>query len=311
LLDSFLIDQGILSPQRVNLLCIPDYLFFRNHPHRLYREFKGIPRYSIIARKVTDQLDYDSLTKRGLCTLKTIYIVDGSTALTNAPFYFPLAKKLDLSIIGTKLDFIELPKLRYMTTSNENYQKYEPTALVSNEVRYHASIDESGFDANSITLPPSFNLFPQPIIPITQNTIAVGSVREMNDFFPSSFDIMRINLGDFLEYTQLFHQELPTGGNAKKILKKRILEEIYNIISSFNISVILISLFKLAKFFALSDSISTSILNQVQEIGHFWKFSESLIINNERRRVWEEESINEVSRLFDAHGYVILFNQRK
>ena len=125
MLETFLIDQGIMQPKRVRLLCVPDYLFFRTHAQRLYREFLGIPRYSIITRKVTDELEQHT---KHACSLKTLYIVDGSSALTNAPFYFPLAKLLDLSIVGTNLDIIEIPKLRYTSPSNKNFQKYEPTS---------------------------------------------------------------------------------------------------------------------------------------------------------------------------------------
>ena len=299
MLETLLIDQGIIRPQRLRLLCVPDYLFFRTHAHRLYREFKGIPRYSIISRKVTDQLDLKSHYESP-CTLENLYIVDGSTALTNAPFYFPLAKHLNLSIVGTNLDITELPKLRYTTIMNSNYQEYEPVTIVSSEVHYHAPLDESGFETNAVTLPPSFNLFPQPIT-ISQNTIAVGSVKDINDFFPTSFDILRINLGDFIEYNQRFSQ---TPKNRKQV----ILEGINKIINSFNIPVILVSLFKIAKFFGATTD---SITHQVQDICDQWKFSEAILINNEKRRVWEQEPMENLSHLYDALGYIAIFNGPK
>lgn len=306
MLETILIDQGIISPQRLNLLCVPDYLFFRTHAQRLYREFKGIPRYSIITRKFTDQLDIEPHYDH-TCSLKTLYIVDGSTALTNAPFYFPLAKQLNLSIVGTNLDITELPKLRYTPTKEMNFQKYEPLTIVSSEVHYHAPLHESGLENNAITLPPSFNLFTQPIT-ITQNTIAIGSVRNINNFFPISFDIMRINLGDFIEYNQRFPKATGIADDTKTSRKQAILEGVNRIISTFNIPVILVSFYKLSKFFASSTG---TITHQVQDICDNWNFSEAILINNEKRRVWEQEPMENLKDLFDARGYVAIFNRYK
>lgn len=309
MLETFLIDQGILRPQRVRLLCTPDYLFFRTHSHRLYREFKGIPRYSIITRKVTDQLDLESHSSQA-CSLETLFIVDGSTALKNAPFYFPLAKLLDLSIIGMNLDIIELPKLRYMTKLDQKVQKYDPIALVSSEVHFHAPLHETGLESKAITLPTSsFDLYPQPIIPITKNTIAVGSVRDINEFFPIKFDILRINLGDFVEYTQRFSPPSKPSGSAKKIFKGRILDEIGKIVKCFRIPIVLVSFYKISKFMALDSESSAS--HHVQDICDHWGFSESMLINNEKRRVWEHEPTKNLDQFFDARGYIAVFNRFK
>ncbi|MFW9902905.1 MAG: hypothetical protein ACFFFH_01115 [Candidatus Thorarchaeota archaeon] len=302
MLESFLIDQGIMRSSRVRLLCVPDYLFFRTHAHRLYREFLGIPRYSIITRKVTDELE--QLSKHP-CSLKTLYIVDGSSALTNAPFYFPLAKFLDLSIVGTNLDIVELPKLRYTTPSNSNFQRYEPITVVSSEVIFHAPLFESGLESNSITLPISFDLFLQPIT-VTKNTIAVGSARDITEFFPINFDIMRINLGDFIEYNQLFSNPTGLSDNTKATRKQAVLDGLSGIIESFNIPIVLISLYKIAKFFTSS---SDSLNYQIQEICNHWNFSESILINNEKRRVWKKEPLEKLGFLYDALGYLVLFNR--
>lgn len=304
MLETFLINQGIIKPQRIHLLCVPDYLFFRTHAHRIYREFKGIPRYSIISRKVTDQLELEQESDH-TCSLETLYIVDGSTALRNAPFYFPLAKQLDLSIVGTNLDITELPKLRYTTISNKSYQKYDPITIVSSEVHYHAPLNESGMESKTVTLPPSFNLFPQPIT-ISKNTIAIGSVRAINDFFPTNFDLMRVNLGDLIEYNQRFSKTLGNTDNMKANRKQRILDGMNTIIRSFNISVVLVSLYKIAKFFNISPD---PIKDQIHDICDHWNFSEFMIINNEKRRVWEKESLGKLDELFDAIGYIAFFNR--
>lgn len=304
MLETLLINQGIMHKKRVRLLCVPDYLFFRTHSHNLYREFIGIPRYSIITRKVTDQFDFEHFHN---CSLKTLYIVDGSSALTNAPFYFPLAKQLDLSIVGTNLDITELPKFRFMSLKDHLVQKYEPITLVSSEVHYHAPLDESGMESNSVTLPPSFNLFPQPIT-LTKNTVAVGSVRDMSEFFPSRFDLLRINLGDFVEYNQRFSKPSETAIDTKISRKQTILDGLYRIISCFDIQIVLISFYKIAKFLAISPE---PIADQIQSICDYWRFSESMLINNEKRRVWEEEPMQNLEQLYDARGYIALFNRPK
>lgn len=289
-----------MKPRRVRLLCVPDYLFFRTHAHRLYREFLGIPRYSIITRKVTDELEQH---QKHACSLETLYIVDGSSALTNAPFYFPLAKLLDLSIVGTNLDIVEIPKLRYTSPLNKNFQQYEPTTIVSSEVTFHAPLFESGMESNSVTLPPSYDLFLQPIT-ISKNTIAVGSVREIDEFFPINFDIMRINLGDFIEYNQLFSKPAELS-DTKSTRKQAVLEGLGIIIRSFNIPIVLISLYKIAKFFATS---SDSVHHQIQDICNHWNFSESVLINNEKRRVWKKEPLEKLDLFYDTLGYIVLFN---
>ena len=230
MLNTLLVDQGIIKPQRLRLLCIPDYLFFRTHSQKLYREYSGIPRYSIISRKITDQYDDFGGFNDKVCSLDTLFIVDGSTALHNAPFYFPLAEQLDMNIVGTKLDIIELPKLRYTRIRKENFRKYVPTAIGSDEVHYHATVDGTGRDSKSISLPTSFNLFTQPIIPVTKNTIAVGSVRRIEEFTPTTFDLLRLNIGDFVEYNQLFLTKAD-----KNARKNAILNQVSDLINIFNI----------------------------------------------------------------------------
>ena len=68
----------------------------------------------------------------------------------------------------------------------------------------------------------------------------------------------------------------------------------------------LISLYKIAKFFATS---SDSIRYQIQDICNHWNFSESVLINNEKRRVWKEEQLEKLELFCDALGYIVLFNR--
>jgi hypothetical protein len=134
----------------------------------------------------------------------------------------------------------------------------------------------------------------------------VGSVRDIAEFFPVNFDIMRINLGDFIEYNQLFSKPAGLSDNTKSTRKLAVLDGLYTIIQSFNIPIVLISLYKIAKFFGVS---SDSLHLQIQELCNHWNFSESILINNEKRRVWKKESLEKLDLFYDALGYVVLFNR--
>ncbi|MFX0087939.1 MAG: hypothetical protein ACFFAU_19965, partial [Candidatus Hodarchaeota archaeon] len=300
-----LVDQGIIRPQRLRLLCIPDYLFFRTHNQKLYREYSGIPRYSIISRKITDQYDDFGGSDDNVCSLDTLYIVDGSTALNNAPFYFPLAEQLDMNIVGTKLDVIELPKLRYTQIQKRNFQKFVPTAIGSDEVHYHAAADGIGQDSKSVSLPTSFNLFTQPIIPITKNTIAVGSVRRIEEFTPTTFDLLRLNIGDFVEYNQLFLTNI--GRNARK---NAILEQFGNLINIYNIKLVLVSLYKITKYLSIYPKDYEAKVC-IQEMSESWGFEETTLIMNEKRQKWKQKPLDLLENLFDGNGYIAFYNPLK
>lgn len=303
-MDSYLSNQGILSTPRVKLLCIPDYLFFRTHSHKLYREFSGIPRYSTITRKITEELG----VRQQNSTLELLYIVDGSTALKNIPFFFQLANRLDMSVVGTKLDFIELPKLRYGILEYDDFKMYQPYIMASNEVEKRSLHEERGLETKTLTLPLSYNLFFQEnYVSISENSIAIGSVREIEDFFPQMFDMLRINLGDLVEYQQIFYKYLEYTEKPREAKRNRILTEVEKLIDSFNIPIVLVSLYKLAKFFAVSSNSTDSLLTQVEEIGNHWNFSNWMLIHNEKRRVWVEEPLRNLRNFFDAHGYIVYF----
>ncbi|MHA2074883.1 MAG: hypothetical protein ACW97X_09715 [Candidatus Hodarchaeales archaeon] len=302
MLNTTLVEQGIIKPQRLRLLCIPDYLFFRTHSQRLYREFSGIPRYSIISRKVTDQYDDFGGSEDNICSLETLYIVDGSTALLNAPFYFPLAEQLDMNVIGTKLDIAEIPKLRFTSIENKNFRKYVPTAIASDEVHYHAAVDGTAQDSKSISLPKSFKLFTQPIIPITKNTITVGSVRRIDEFTPTKFDLLRINIGDFVEYNQLFFSKIDKSSRINAIL-----DQVNTIITCFDIKLVLISLYKIAKYFSIYPK-GSNLKKSIEEMAHQWGFKEATLIMNEKRRKWKKVPLDIFKTLFDGNGYIAMFN---
>jgi hypothetical protein len=304
LLDSYLINQGILQTPRVKLLCIPDYLFFRTHSHKLYREYCGIPRYSIITRKITEELN----SKQQNSTLELLYIVDGATALKNTHFFFQLAKRLDMSVVGTKLDFIEIPKLRYNFLQYEDFEKYHPYILSSNEAHSWSQHEERGLETKTLTLPQSYNLHFQANYEFfSENSIAIGAVREIEDFFPQKFDILRINLGDLMEYQQTFFKYIEYTEDPIISKKRRILIEVEKLIDSFNIPIVLVSLYKLSKFFAISSNSVNSLMKQVEEIGNHWNFSNSMLIHNEKRRVWLQEPISKLNEFFDTHGYILYF----
>jgi hypothetical protein len=193
----------------------------------LYREFNGIPRYSIITRKITEELG----DRQQNSTLELLYIVDGSTALKNTPFFFQLANRLDMSVVGTKLDFIELPKLRYGILEYDDFKMYQPYIMASNEVEKRSLQEERGLETKTLTLPLSYNLFFQENYEsISENSIAIGSVREIEDFFPQMFNILRINLGDLVEYQQIFYKYLEYTEKPSEAKRKRILTEVEKLV---------------------------------------------------------------------------------
>jgi hypothetical protein len=308
LLETLLIDQGILSSsEKKKLLCMPDYTFFRTHKHKLYREFLGFPRYSVISRKYTEEF---TLEKELLCSLDTLFICDGATALNSAQFFFPVAKKLDLSVIGTNLDFTELPKLQFMSqVEQEDFEPYRIYSLLTDKNSHPTSNQGPDIDACTSFLPAASELslekgnnFP------SERKIATGVVKDPNDFFPRSFTISRLNIGDFIEYKQIFTPEwLDMDANLNEI-KDLILKEVEKVLTTFSVEILFISLYKLARFYNLSVQSNRAIVEITNEMKHSWNYSESILVHNPIRRVWEEEPIHALSHFFNVPGYLILFN---
>ncbi len=307
MLETLLIDQGILSPsEKRKLLCMPDYSFFRTHTHKLYREFLGFPRYSVISRKFTEDFHKEN---DSLSSLDTLFICDGATAQNTAQFFFPIAEKLNLSIIGTNLDFTELPKLRFETHSEDNFESFGQYSLLTDKNTHPTTRKGHDVDACTSFLPSSSNLtlekgndFP------TDRKIATGIVKDQNDFFPKNFNIARLNIGDFIEYRQIFTPNWPNMEVNPEEIKSLILHEVEKVLTSFNIEVLFISLYKLARFYKLSEKLTKPIVELTHSMKHSWNYSESIMVHNPTRRVWEEESIHALPHFFNSPGYLILFN---
>ncbi|MHA2108434.1 MAG: hypothetical protein ACXABU_13760 [Candidatus Hodarchaeales archaeon] len=308
MLETLLIDQGIFTPsEKRKLLCMPDYSFFRTHKHKLYREFLGFPRYSVISRKFTDDFKKENYPR---CSLDLLYICDGATALNSAQFFFPIAEKLNLSIIGTNLDFTELPKLRFREQLKEkDFEPFTRYSLLTDKNSHPTSSQGHDIDASTSFLPNSSkislkrgNNFPADL------KIATGVVKDQNDFFPKKFNISRLNIGDFIEYRQIFTPNWPDMEANPEEIKNIILQEVEKVLATFNIEVLFISLYKLARFYKFSESLNKPIVELTNEMKHSWNYSESLLIHNPTRRIWEEEPIHSLPHFFNSPGYLIFFN---
>ena len=308
MLESLLIDQGILNTHgKYGLLCMPDYLFFRTHIHKLYREFHGFPRYSVIARKFTDEMD-SKQTENNL-SLKSLFICDGATAHNTAQFFFPLAEKFNISIVGTNLDFVELPKLRFHPYSIIDFTPFSQYSLVTDGLVTKNTSQSHDVDSCTNFLPIDSNMRLEKGNSIDLNhKIAVGAVKDHSDFFPLDFDIMRLNLGDFIEYRQKFTPNWPDMDSKPLELKRLLIEEISKVIQSFNVKFVFISLYKIARYFQLIDNFTSAIHESITDLSHSFGFSESILLNNPTRRVWREEKSIDLPKLFDAYGYLLLFH---
>jgi hypothetical protein len=282
---------------------MPDYLLFRTHIHKLYREFLGFPPYSVISRKFTDE--FQSEIENSTCSLETLFICDGATAQNNSQFFIPPAKELDLSVIGTSLDFTELPKLRFQTPPNIDFQPFKPYSLnVDGVVKPKVS---NGHELNPKTkILPEFCQYSlkEGTDHQQDETIAIGSVKNLSDFFPTNFNFLRINIGDFIEYRQMFSQNREK--STEMPLKAQILQEVEKIVTAFNIEIIFITFYKIGRYINLDKNMS--ILDVVKELQHSWNYSESLLVNNSTRSVWEEEIMHSLPHFYDGHGYLILYN---
>lgn len=288
---------------------MPDYLFFRTHIHKLYREFLGFPRYSVIARKFTDEMD-SKQNGRDL-SLKSLFICDGATAQNTAQFFFPLAEKFNISVVGTNLDFVELPKLRFPSVSIKDFTAFHHYSLVTEGVVTKKTSQNHDIDSCTSFLPAENNMRLEKGNSIDLNhKIAVGTVKKHSDFFPIEFDIMRINLGDFIEYRQKFTPNWPDMDSKPSELKKLIIQEISKVIQSFNVKYVFISLYKVARYFQLLDNFKSAIHESITDLSHSLGFSESILLNNPIRRVWKEENKLDLPKLFDAHGYLLLFQPK-
>jgi len=306
LLDSLLYDQGILIKRNIRLLCFPDYLFFRTHCQKLYREFEGFPRYSIIARKYTD-VQSDDNKYESLCCLRKLYIIDGSSALINAPFFFPISKKKNLSIVGTNLNFVDLPRFRDFTKPIYDFIPFTPYTVNISPYNKPEIKEEGQFESNAVSLPLNFYISYIKGNNYFSNTIAIGSVGSALDFFPNGFELLRVNLGDLLEYKQTYFDE----SKQLFLTKQEItLFELKRLINIFKIPVILISLYKLAKFLNVKGvNRSSSPEGYLRYIMHTWNFSETLIMFNKEGRKWDQIHISKLNNYYDANGYVVFFNR--
>ncbi|WP_455140889.1 hypothetical protein [Candidatus Hodarchaeum mangrovi] len=306
LLDSLLYDQGILLQRNIRLLCFPDYLFFRTHNQKLYREFEGFPRYSIIARKYTEDQSNDTKYKSP-CYLRKLYIIDGSSALINAPFFFPISKKINLSIVGTNLNFVDVVRFRESFKPIYDFIPFHPYTVNIFPYSKPETKEESSFDSNAVSLPLNFYIRYIKGNNYFLNTIAIGCVRSASDFFPNGFELLRVNLGDLLEYKQSYFDE-----SKKNFLTKHeiTLIELKRLINIFKIPVILVSLYKLAKFVNVKGvNRSLSPEGYLRYIMHTWNFSEALILFNEKGRKWDQIHISKLNNYYDEHGYVVFFNR--
>ena len=286
---------------------MPDYLFFRTHKHKLYREFRGFPRYSVISRKFTD--DFSSLSTEFDSSLETLFVCDGTTAQNTSQFFFQIAKELDLSIIGTNLDFTELPKLRYQIPPDIDFEEYSVYSLIAKQSTQPSANQGRDIGTCSSFLP-SFCEFSLKRGNGSQkeHKISVGAVKHPKEFFPSYFDILRLNIGDLIEYKQSFTPNWPDMEIDPVELNTLILQEVEKILISFNVKVVFLSFYKLARFYNLLATSKDSSKDFIDMLSHAWKYSESIVVNNKERRIWEEESIMNLNQLFDKHGYIILFN---
>ena len=282
---------------------MPDYLLFRTHIHKLYREYIGFPRYSVIARKFTDEFMSDR--EFSDCSLDTLFICDGATAQNNSQFFFPPARKLDLSVIGSSLDFIELPKLRYQNAPDIDFQPFEPYSCnVEGVVKPNV---KNGHEVNPNTkILENFNqfYFERGTDSQQDETVAIGAVKNLSDFFPTNFNFLRINIGDFIEYKQRFIQNKELMQEFS--LKSLILQEVEKIVSAFNIEVLFISFYKIGKFFNLDKS--KSVLESIKELEQTFNYTESMLVNNSTRSVWEEEVLHSLPHFYDGNGYLIMYN---
>ncbi|MHA1513568.1 MAG: hypothetical protein ACTSRJ_05840 [Candidatus Hodarchaeales archaeon] len=303
-MESLLIDLGIVSRyDRHKLLVMPDYLLFRTHTHKLYREFLGFPRYSVIARKFTDE--FQSNTDKTGCSLETLFICDGATAQNNAQFFIPPAKDLELSVVGTSLDFTELPKLRFQPQPSIDFQSFKPYSLNVDSVLKPKLSNGHDVDSNTKVLPEFWECSLKEGTDNQQDeTVAIGAVKNLSDFFPTNFNFLRINIGDFLEYKQRF--TLNENKNDVKPLMDLILQEVEKIVTVFNIEVIFISFYKIGRFFGLNKN--QPVLDILETLQHSWNYSESMLVNNTTRSIWEEELLHSLPHFYDGHGYLILFN---
>ena len=303
MLESLLIDQGIVSRyDRHKLLAMPDYLLFRTHTHKLYREFLGFPRYSVIARKFTDE--FQSNREKFGCSLETLFICDGATAQNNSQFFIPPAKSLEMSVVGTSLDFSELLKLRFQPQPNIDFQPFEPYSINVEGVMKTKLNNSHEVESNTKILPEFWQYSLKEGTDNQQSeTVAIGAVRNLSDFFPTNFNFLRINIGDFIEYKQKFTL---AEDKADKPLKDLILQEVEKITTGFNIEVVFVSFYKIGKFFNICKN--QSVLETIKELQRSWNYSESMLVNNVARNVWEEELLHSLQHFYDGHGYLILFN---
>ena len=203
-----------------------------------------------------------------------------------------------------------LPKLRFIThPEDENFESFQHYSLLTDKNSHPTTSQGHDIDACTSFIPLSSNLtlkqgndYPPDL------KIATGVVKNRNDFYPKKFNIARLNIGDFIEYRQIFTPDWPDMDADPDEIKSLILQEVEKVLAAFNVDVLFVSLYKLARFYKLGEKLNKPIVELTKEMKHSWNFSESLLVHNPTRRIWEEEPIHALPHFFNLPGYLILFN---
>ncbi|MFX1513221.1 MAG: hypothetical protein ACFFCQ_11600 [Promethearchaeota archaeon] len=319
MLEDNLREVGILQKKRISLLVVPEYLFFRHAPHRLYNEFHGFPSHFSID-------EFDS-TNAPECCIENFLLCDGRSALNVVTKLLPFANVLRCSFIGTRIDLFHLPliqKLHYNFSIQSNLiptlgeqerelsyhsfdiffkERVEEISPVSGLMLTPASIEIGGEEVRISHFSPSH---------LPTHILIRGCVRDPRELFlPRGYDVGRINLGDLLEYGQLIQgQRLSPLSSGINLYREKVSREINHWASQLNVTTLMLTVYKATKFLIEFSGESYSKEWDFQTLTEKFGYCEYLIFDREAGDRWIEvkgDCLSEIS--VSQEAYIILHNR--
>lgn len=310
ILEALINGQILPEKPQVKLLICPDYLFFRQAPHILHTEFKDFPRLTKSRLSTTS-----SHSTKLNCSLSHLFICDGNSALRTIDKVLPWINQLSISAVGCRIDFFDLPSLKpaILPHSEINFegQNYSNCELLSNIPFPMAPVEGDKLTSSSAILSSEENIrlkaVPQSLKNPIEQILSRGRIKTIFDLYPLNFDILRLNIADFIEYSQFIDQNqlwISTYEDHDKY-REKVTATIKRCINKLNPRIVLIPFYKLIKFLIEG---SGQPFNEEWDLNLLTKklgFEKCHILAQKGTLSWVLKE--ECEKYSDSKGYIVLW----
>ncbi|MFX1534463.1 MAG: hypothetical protein ACFFDI_09610 [Promethearchaeota archaeon] len=253
ILEALINWQVLPEKPQVKLLICPDYLFFRQAPHSIHTEFRDFPR---LTKSRLSSTSRHSTKLR--CSLSHLFICDGNSALRTIDKVLPWINQLPISAVGCRIDFLNLPLLKPAISLHSEIDfegnNYYDCELLSDIPFPITPVERNKLTSSSAILSSDENIrlkaVPRSLKNPIEQILSRGRIKAISDLYPLNFDILRLNIADFIEYSQFIDQNqlwISTCENRDEY-REKITATIKRCINKLNPRIVLITFYKLVKF---------------------------------------------------------------